>query len=135
MKNQWREEENSENRPMVDVDDILGVRVYNPPPKQIPPSVDEIKKKRIGLTTLFLGIGIGGYLLNHALILTNGWFIPELSMISGGMFTLGLYFLFFPGFFKKDAEGKMNASFILVIVFALLVGLANMLAIENGLFF
>jgi len=134
MDDQFREEDN-ENKPMVDLDDILGVSVYNPPPKRRIPSEDEIKSMRVGMTLFFLGVAIGGNLLNRYLALNEGWFIPELSMFAGTTLVLGLYFLLFPGFFKSDAEGKSNASFIFVILFALIMGFLNMLAVENGYLF
>jgi hypothetical protein len=107
----------------------------NPKPQPLKTNAsEEAKSRRRTFVGLFLGIGIGGNLLNWTIAHTLGWYIGELAFLTGTVTVMGLYFWLFPKNFYAHYEGKLNILMVLVLIFSLIMGWINYYAFEHGLY-
>jgi hypothetical protein len=96
--------------------------------------IEEARSKRKSLTGLFLGIGLGGMLLNWLFAHALGWFMEELAVLAPAFLFIGLYFLLFPKLFYAHYQGKANLLIILVMLISLIIGFGNYYALNHGLY-
>ena len=128
--NKW----DNDRDPKINIDEILAEYTEKPNNLYGVQNQETAEVKRKALIILFLGIGIGGNVLNWIIAKTLGLHIDELSFISATVLVLGLYFLLFPRKFEEHYAGKSNGILIIVLIISLIVGFANYYAIKNGFY-
>jgi hypothetical protein len=97
-------------------------------------SSDQVKGTRWVISGLFLVIGLGGNWLNWYWAHTKGFYAEELALLMPAIAFIGLYFILFPGDFVAQFAGKFSLRMWVAIVFAFLIGFANMYAFNHGLY-
>lgn len=128
--NKW----DNDRDPKINIEEILAEHIEKPNNFYGAQYQETAEVKRKSLIILFLGIGIGGNILNWIIVKTLGWHIDELSFISATVLVMGLYFLLFPRKFEEHYAGKSNGILIIVLIISLIIGFANYYALKNGLY-
>jgi len=95
---------------------------------------EQVNGTRWAIIGLFLVIGIGGNWINWYLAHTQGYYIGELTFIAPAITFLAFYFMLFPKDFIIQYTGKFPLRMWVVIILAILIGIANNYAFEHGLY-
>ena len=97
-------------------------------------SSEHVNSYRWAAVILFLAIGIGGNLINWYLAHAQGYYIELLAFLAPALALLAVYFIFSPKDFVAQYAGKFSLRTWVVIILALLLGLANNYAFSHGLY-
>jgi hypothetical protein len=97
-------------------------------------SEEAIMSRRKGVVIIFLLTGIGVFVLNAWLLLSRGGYFPFLSLLGPALIVMGAYYLIFSED-PWELPRPISLRFILFLILAIGLGIANWLASENGWYF